>query len=222
MKKYLIFSNWKLVYLIAGFIFQYVHPFEPLSQPPLCYPVLATLPLRDALAFLICIFLFLCPVKWVTWLMFDWYVCLPALPVKSEVAPFFVCIPTVLGDKQREEVCLVPELLLVLPWRLRRHPSAACPISLTDVSTPLAELVGQDVCPHLGLHLTSSLHWNSGWQQLEEAGVGRNVPGCHWDSCLFTCEHHPRRASLRCHTRGGPCWQILREPASAPGRWLQG
>lgn len=20
---------------------------------------------------------------------------------------------------------------------------------------------------------------------------------------------------------GGPCWQILREPASAPGRWLQ-
>lgn len=148
MKKYLIFSNWKLVYPIAGFIFRCVHPFEPLSQPPLCCPVLATSPLRDALAFLICIFLFLCPVKWVTWLMIDWYVCLPALPVKSEVAPLFVCIPTVLGDKQREEGCLVPELLLVLPWCLRRHPSAACPISLTDVSTPLAELVGQDACPH--------------------------------------------------------------------------
>lgn len=204
MKKYLIFSNWKLVYPIAGFIFRCVHPFEPLSQPPLCCPVLATSPLRDALAFLICIFLFLCPVKWVTWLMIDWYVCLPALPVKSEVAPLFVCIPTVLGDKQREEGCLVPELLLVLPWCLRRHPSAACPISLTDVSTPLAELVGQDACPHLSLasYLKSSLK-----PRLAATGRGRCGQERPWLPLRLVLIHlwasSPESVTAMPHTGGG-------------------
>ena len=102
--------------------------------------------------------------------MIDRYVCLPSLPVKSEVTSLFVWIPTVLGGKQREVGCLVPELLQVLPWWLRRHPSAACPISLMDVSAPSAEPVGQDVCPHLSLasYLKPSL-------KLRLAATGRGV-----------------------------------------------
>jgi len=107
----------------------------------------------------------------------DQYLGLLSLPVKSEVIPLFLWIHTVLGDRQRAAGWLVPELPQVLLWWPRHHPSAACPISLTAVRPPLAELVGQDAPPHLSPASYAEPSLKLGLAA-GRGGMGSSVSGC--------------------------------------------